>query len=290
MNTTGIVVGTDGSAAGAATVRWAAHEASRRRLPLHLVHAFDWNWASARFGASSEMIELAEGHANAVVADAVVQAGQAAPDIEIHPHAVVGEPAVALLEAARHAELLVVGNRGHGGFASLLLGSVSQHVATHAACPVVVVRGRHEADDGPVIVGVDGSPAAQDALALAFQAAADRGCGLVAIRAHTPPTPPWGADIPPLVYDLDAVKAAAHEALETCLAPWRDKFPEVGVEALVAIGGGARVLVGVSHTARLVVVGSRGHGSVAGTLLGSVGIQLLHHADCPVLIARPPAA
>ena len=75
-------------------------------------------------------------------------------------------------------------------------------------------------------------------------------------------------------------------SLDELLSPWRDKYPKVPVEALVTRDSPARVLVGVSRTARLVVVGSHGHGAVAGTLLGSVGSQLLHHADCPVLIAR----
>ena len=79
------------------------------------------------------------------------------------------------------------------------------------------------------------------------------------------------------------------ERLLDQLAGWREKYPEVRVEALVSHAGAAAVLVGVSRTAQLVVVGSRGHGAVAGTLLGSTGLQLIHHADCPVLIARRSA-
>jgi len=290
MNTPEIVVGTDGSAAGAAAVRWAAREATRRKLPLRLVHAFDWSWAGARFGDSSGLFELAEGRADVTLADAVVQAEQAAPGVEAHTRRVLGEPAPALLQAAREAALVVVGNRGHGGFASLLLGSVSQRVATHAPCPVVVVRGRHDESSGPVVVGVDGSSGAADALGLAFGSAAERGTDLVAIRAYLPPTPAWGVDVPPMVYDPRERDAAERDALDTALSPWREKYPDVRVEALVAQGSAARVLVGVSHTAQLVVVGSRGHGAFAGTLLGSVGLQLLHHADCPVVVAHRPAA
>ena len=132
----------------------------------------------------------------------------------------------------------MVGSRGRGGFASLLLGSVSQRVATHAPCPVVVVRGREDVADGPVAVGVDDSAAAE------------------------------------------------HARLEELLSPWRLKFPEVPVEVLVSHDSPAAVLNGVSHGAQLVIVGSRGHGTVAGALLGSAGLQLLHHADCPVWIAR----
>ncbi|HEU4425143.1 MAG TPA: universal stress protein [Pilimelia sp.] len=291
MNTTEIVVGTDGSASGAAAVRWAAREAARRRLPMRIVHAFDWSWAGVRFGGSPELLEIAQGQADITLADAVLQAKHAAPDVEAHPDAMLGEPAPALLRAAGHAALLVVGNRGRGGFASLMLGSVSQRVAAHAPCPVVVVRGRHDAIDGPVVVGVDDSPAAQDALALALQVAADRGADLIAIHAYyPPPIQPLGYDVPSTVYDPHERDAAEQEALEACLSPWREKYPKVKIDAMVAPDAAARRLMGASYAAQLVVVGSRGHGSFTGTLLGSVGLQLLHHADCPVLIARPIAA
>lgn len=70
-------------------------------------------------------------------------------------------------------------------------------------------------------------------------------------------------------------------------SPWRDKYPHVPVEELVTRHNAARVLVGVSHTAQLVVAGNRGSGVFSRTVLGSVTAQLLHDADCPVLIARP---
>jgi nucleotide-binding universal stress UspA family protein len=83
------------------------------------------------------------------------------------------------------------------------------------------------------------------------------------------------------------LKAQEAEALANSVRPWREKYPDVKVETLVAQGSAARALVDVSSSAGLVVVGSHGHGAIAGTLLGSVGLQLLHHADCPVLIVRP---
>ena len=288
MTATGIVVGTDGHPAGREAVRWAAREAHRRGVPLRIMLAYDWHWQGSRFGGVDELRVQADNEAAAVVADAATEATAVAPGVVVRGETALGEPAPALLRAAKRATLLVVGSRGHGGFASLLLGSVSQRVATHSPCAVAVVRGRPDATEGPIVVGVDGSPAAQEALGLAFQMAAERKTSVIAIRAYTPPTPPWGANVPPLVYDPQELDAAEHAALDGSLSGWREKFPQVRVEALIARGSAARVLVGVSHTAQLVVVGSRGHGTIAGTLLGSVGLQLLHHADCPVLIARTP--
>ncbi len=88
------------------------------------------------------------------------------------------------------------------------------------------------------------------------------------------------------MYDRQEREDVERRALDDELVPWRDKYPHVPVEALISRHNAARVLVGVSHTAQLVVVGHRGYGTLAGTMLGSVSLQLLHHADCPVLIAR----
>jgi nucleotide-binding universal stress UspA family protein len=283
-----IVVGTDGSGWSATAVRWAALEARRRKVPLHVVHAYDWHHQPARYGGAGETRAVAESEAESVVNIGVIQAKEAATGLTVRHDTAIGAPATVLLEAAEDAALLVVGNRGRGGFGSLMLGSVGQRVASHARCPVVVVRGARQSFDGPIVVGADGSPSSNDAVGLAFQLAAERDRPVVAVRAYEPPSPPWGGKVQPVVYDSKDRDVAEHEALTASLAPWRAKFPDVTVEELVAHGPASRVLVGVSHTAQLVVVGSRGHGSFAGTMVGSVGLQLLHHAECPVLINRVP--
>ena len=85
------------------------------------------------------------------------------------------------------------------------------------------------------------------------------------------------------------LEAQEREALNASLAGWQEKYPTVRVEPLLAQGSPAEVLIGVSKKAQLMVVGSRGHGGFAGLVLGSVGQQLLSHADCPVLIAHARA-
>lgn len=282
-----ILVGTDGSAASHAAVRWAAREAQHRDLPLRIAHVFDWQWYAARFGPGDLYLEEARKIAQAVVLEAEEQAHAVAPAVRSRTDTHIGKPAAGLVELAQDAALTVVGNRGHGGFASLLLGSVSQRLATHAPGPVVVVRGRSEVEQGPVVAGVDDSPAADHVLATAFEAAAQRDAALVVIRAFLPVVPLWADAVPPTEIQTPEDDAAEHERLEGLLKPWRQRYPQIAVEALVSHGSAAAVLTGVSHSARLVVVGSRGHGTIAGVLLGSTGSQLSHHADCPVLIARP---
>jgi len=286
MRTSQIVVGTDGTESSRAAVEWAAREASRRQALLRIVHVFDWEWASARYDTGSEYLDIARQLADAVTGAAMSHARAVAPRIEVETDALIGNPVPRLLEVAESAALVVLGNRGRGGFASLLLGSVSQQVATHAPCPVVIVRGRGDVTDGPIAVGVDDTDAADHVLRTAFQAAAERDADLAVVRTYLPPTPLWIGDVPATLVDTPEEDAAEHARVESLLAGWREKYPQVPVEVTVSHDSPAAVLVGVSHRAQLVIVGSHGRGAIASALLGSTGMQLLHHADCPVWIAR----
>jgi nucleotide-binding universal stress UspA family protein len=288
MRTDMIVVGTDGTDCGTAAVSWAAGEAERQGTPLRIVHAFDWEWESARYGSGSDYIDIARQLAEAVTAAALAHVRTITPSVRATAGGFIGNPVPQLLEAAGNAAMIVLGSRGRDGFASLLLGSVSQRVATHAPCPVVVVRGRSDVTEGPVAVGVDDSDAADHVLGTAFAAARARTSPLVVVRTYLPAVPLWYGNVSPADVATPEEDAAEHGRVDKLLEPWRRRFPDVPVQVVVSHDGPAAVLVGVSHTAQLVVVGSRGHGSLAGILLGSTGLQLLHHADCPVWIARQP--
>ena len=197
-----------------------------------------------------------------------------------------GDPAYQLLVRAREAELLVVGARGLGAFVGLLVGSVSEHVAGRADCPVVVVRGE-ASPDLPVLVGVDGSAANQAAVGFAFAAAARRGVELVALSAAEPEwvRPAVGSAGLPVV-DVDGVEHAARARLDDALRQWTDRYPDLPVRRVAVPGGAARALIEASSRAGLAVVGSRGHGTLSGVFLGSVSRHLMRHADCPVAIVR----
>ncbi|GIF17116.1 universal stress protein [Actinoplanes teichomyceticus] len=287
MQTPTIMVATDGAATGEATIRWAAAEAGRRHCRLSVVHVLDWDWTMARYDIQGAQFEAARRLAEEVTAGAVAQARAAVPELDIVASTPVGDPVTRLLDAAEGAQLLVLGTRGRGGFTGLLLGSVSQRLATHAACPVVVVRGHAGATEGPVAAGIDDSPAAEHVLAAAFAAAASRGARLVVVRSYLPAVPLYYLrDAAPELVETPEQDAAERIRLHEQLAPWRERYPDVPVETLLSHGGAAGLLVGVSRGAQLVVVGSRGHGVLAGSLLGSTGLQLLQHAECPVQIVR----
>ncbi|MGC9669775.1 universal stress protein [Planosporangium sp. 12N6] len=287
MDHTKIVVGVDGSACSLEALHWAAREAQLHHVSLEVVLAYHWRVPGARLAASPELSDQVQDVATAVVDTAVAEARTTAPQAHVHGRAVLDEPAPALLAAAADAGMVVVGSRGAGGFTNLLAGSVSIRVATQAPCPVVVVRGRSDDDDtDPVVVGVDGSAPADVAAGTAFEEASRRGSALVAVWAFTVPLPPWTLGPPPVVCDPAQVAAELRASLVGHLAKWRDKYPDVPVEYVVSRSSAAAALVDQSLRASLVVVGSRGHGAARGMLLGSVGLQLIHHAGCPVLIAR----
>lgn len=285
METSDVVVGVDGSAGGRQAVRWAAAEAVRRGGRLRVVAAYRTPWPHGHSAAGPDRKPLALMRAEDIVAEAVVDARTAAPGLAVSGLSGHGAPVPVLVAAADGAPI-VVGHRGHDGFAGLRLGSTGLQLATHAPGPVVVVRGEADTDRGPVLLGVDGSPGAEPAIALAFRAAAERGCRLLAVRAYQIPVPKWREPVDPLDFDLERLQAVEHVSLRGAIAPWRDKHPEVSAETVLKCGDPAEVLVTMSAQARLVVVGTRGHGGLTGLLLGSVGQKLLHHAHCPVLIAR----
>jgi nucleotide-binding universal stress UspA family protein len=136
-----IVVGVDGSGPSVDALRWAATEARLRGDALEVITAWEWplsfGWAPpwpADFNPEKE--------AGAALAEVISKELGEGSGLEVRQKVVEGHPAAALVEASKEADLLVVGSRGHGAFTGMLLGSVSEHCAAHAGCPVVVVRHR----------------------------------------------------------------------------------------------------------------------------------------------------
>jgi nucleotide-binding universal stress UspA family protein len=135
-----VVVGVDGSPGAVAALRFAFEEARMRGLPLRIVCAWEPSastYVGETFAATPDGFLEAEHHADEVLRQALELLGADAADLEAL--AIEGHPATVLIEQARDAALLVVGTRGHGTAASLLLGSVSQRLAHHAPCPLVIV-------------------------------------------------------------------------------------------------------------------------------------------------------
>jgi nucleotide-binding universal stress UspA family protein len=255
-----ILVGVDGSQPSLKAVDLAAYEASLRGCPLLVAHA----------GESADQLVQA----------AIERAAAAEPDIKVTAEVLAGEAAAALVEASSDAALVVVGHRGVGGFAELLLGSVSAKLAAHAHCPVIVARGSPGGDR--VVVGVDGSAGGDAAIGFAFAEADRRAAEVLAIHAVAGPQFTGPSDA--LIYDRRTEEARAVGLLYRAVSNWHEQFPDLLVQRRVRWAPPAETLVEASTAAQLVVVGRRGGGGLLGLRLGSVVQAMLHHAACPVAV------
>ncbi|WNV84843.1 universal stress protein [Umezawaea sp. Da 62-37] len=279
-HTAPIVVGVDGSTSARDAVGLGAAEALHRHRTLRLVHAqlllpFDGLEDTERLRDGMHHDGWHRLHEAADVAHEV------APGVELDLTLETGDPATVLIRESASAYEVVVGSRGAGGFAELLAGSTALAVSTYGHCPVTVVRGTVW-PRGPVVVGVDGTAAGEPAIEWAFDRAALDGADLIAVHV-------WHPRMSGLALgeaDRLALTSDHHRLLAERLAGWQEKYPDVHVERVVAEGHVAKRLADYSDTARLLVVGPRGRGGFAGLLLGSTSHALLHHAPCPVLVAR----
>lgn len=278
-----IVVGVDGSPGGRSALAWAVDEATMRNLPLDLVHAWRPMFRAATGDALDPSL-IAQTHGDALLAAALGQVKVSAPTVSSRTRLVKGRPSEALLAAAAGAHLLVVGSRGVGGFRGMQLGSVGLHAVGHASCSVAIVRARPRAK-GPVVVGIDGSPAARHVLEAAAEEAALRCSPLVvlwALYVH-----PIAEGVPDRESALASLQATAHETLQPLINDVTRLHPSVDVRASLPTGYPAEVLTTASATAQLLVVGSHGGGAFSGMRLGSISHALAHEAHCPLIVARP---
>ncbi|WP_203981376.1 universal stress protein [Planosporangium flavigriseum] len=283
MHAARVIVGTDGSPSSLMALWWAAREAQRREVPLTVVLAYNWRTLATRLLGDHEFEEYIRDLAVAIVDAAMAEVRTIAPRVHVRGEASPGEPAPVLLEASDGADMVVVGSRGGDRFACHGTGSVSAHVAAETSCPMtVVVRGRSDANTGPVIVGVDGSTSADVATGVAFEEAASRRCALRAVLAYSGWMPPRPANALRAGCAGAPIRAGLEAALVDHLAGWRHKYPDVQVGYAVGRGSPGALLTWWSRQAQLVTVGRR---SGAAPLSDSVGRQLIRHADCPVLIA-----
>jgi len=198
---------------------------------------------------------------------------------------VEGEPGAVLTRVADGADLLVVGSRGHGGFTGRLLGSVSQQCLEWAPCPVAVVPRDWEPRAGTVVVGVDGSEPSGAALHWAVAEATRRDARLEVVHAYhdTQVVLPFG---PTTVPDHEGLEQASKSLLDQMVAGAVGPSGLPQIETISSPVGAAAALRDAARTAALLVVGSRGRGGLRALGIGSVSLQCVHHAPCPVVVVR----
>jgi nucleotide-binding universal stress UspA family protein len=272
-----VVVGVDGSEGSLEAVEWAAKEAERRKAPLRIVTVAAMpprmqSEAPPLPGEPTNVADELRGFSARALGAAVTRAEEVAPGLLIDTDLLTGAPADAITDSGSGAQLLVVGARGLGGFAALILGSVSRYVAAHASCPAIIVPTSGQADAtearGEIVVGVRDIRAATEAVEFAFEAAALRGAGLVVVHSE---------------HGNDGGQGAT-AALTEALSGWRDKYPAVAVRPEIVHGHAGQALAERAGRADLVVIGRHGDESGGRHAIGSVPHTVLNHARGPVAV------
>ncbi|MEV5986645.1 universal stress protein [Streptomyces sp. NPDC052051] len=261
-----VAVGLDGSPESLAAVDWAAREALLSRAELRIVHAGDqppYDHESVPRPAH-------------LLLDVRASLMDRHPGLPVAVHQVPGPAAAALSAVADEARLMVLGTRGPGRAAGLLLGSVARAVVARAQRPVVLVRAGFAATDedmadpsaaavphDDVVVGLDLRDPHDAVLGFAFDAASRRAVPLRVVQGRRHP---------------------ADRVTVTALRAWREKFPDVEVIEQCVIGTAGSHLADASHDASLVVVGRRRRPAPVGPHIGPVTHAVLRHAVAPVVV------
>jgi nucleotide-binding universal stress UspA family protein len=281
-----IVAGVDGSESSTRALHWAVQQAAAEHRALTLVHAtrrlspaFNDGMYVDTVGARAAL----EADGRQIIAEARKAVEWQQPDLEVHEVFEIGDPREVLLHLGEHAAMVVVGSRGRGRVKSLLLGSVSVAVIRHAHCPVVVVRPWNQGlVRNGVAVGVDAFEPSQPVLEFAYRQASLHDLPLTIVHclrdilAGT-----TGAYIaPPDATDVQNEYAALAESR----AGMAEKYPDVHVTSHVANGLAEEVLVELGEHMDLVVTGTH-HAPFARRVFdGSVSIEVVEHASCPVAV------
>jgi nucleotide-binding universal stress UspA family protein len=287
-----ILVGVDDSSASHDAIAWAADEASRRKLPLTLVHAGYYLHGPALSAATfNEAAREIDQYGRQIVAEAARMVQNIDPSVVINTRLDTKPAANLLISLSDSASMLVVGSHAEGSVSGAILGSLSQTVAAHARCPVVVVNHSHHPVNAEpkkaVVVGISPTPGGQQALRFAFERARERGSSLVAVRS-------WGdigwgsvaltgSDM--MIHDW---RAAESTLLDECLGEISEEFADVTVDRRLVGVRAQWALAEAAIGADLLVVGCHRPDDHWFSRLGPVASWLLHRSPCPIAIVGRP--
>ncbi|MFI6781129.1 universal stress protein [Micromonospora sp. NPDC050276] len=245
-------------------VEQAAQEAAGHGRALHLLHTFDWCVAFA-----ADTVAAPRDRAEQLITQAAQLAHQTEPALTVRGEIVEGALLPTLIRRSETAFLLAVGDSGMAGSGQCIPAETTAvQLAAQAGCPLLVVR-REPPPQGPVLVGVDGSPSSHLALQWAVQCASRRGARLLALR----------------VVEYDEDTDAVTEQLSEALAQHTDRTGPVPTECRVIRGDPAEVLIDTSRNTQVALVAARGD-EPGRAMLGAVAQSLLYHCPAPVVIVR----
>jgi nucleotide-binding universal stress UspA family protein len=289
-----LLVGVDGTEGSVEALRWAAHEAARRGVSLHVMTcaelpvAVEAGLVGGGVAAGTGWDSLAA-EQEAVNQRAVNLARSFGLPIEVTGDTVLGAPAYALVGASNDDDTIVIGATSHPGRLTEVLGSVATVVAHRAHCPVVVVHGtdRKDAKVGRIAVGVDGSLCGDEALMWAVDEALRCKAELLLVHGWSYP---YQGPRTGITEARDDMKLDAMRTLEACARKVREAAPSLRFHSIISEDSPAKAIIDAAKEADLLVVGCRGHGGFAALLLGSVSRTVLQHSPVPVVVVRHQAA
>ena len=282
-----LVVGVDGSDASLTALDWAVDEAVRHALPLRIVHASLWERYEGVVPARTKDRPSGQVLAENIVGTAAERARRRAPGLPITTDVLAEDASSALLGEGREGTILVVGSRGRGELADLLLGSVGLVVAARAHCPVVVVRGHRqalEARHGRVLLGIGEYDVDSPAVRFAFREAAVRDAELDVVRTWQRPAHAPADHLLMRRAGAAYFTEGSSELLDKALETAASEHPHVRLRRSTVEGPAHKVLTERSAAADLLVVGARRRDGLVGLELGRVAHRALHHASCPVAV------
>lgn len=290
-----VIAAVDGSEDSLRALDWAVDTARGRGAPLRVVHVRQY----AAWTQPGAPVVLPPGPVEDPVLDDVRAHLAKLTDVpETEYLGIDGAVGAVLPELGDTAQLIVLGSRGRGGFASLLLGSNGIAVARDAGCPVVVVpRPGREVDDAPevepgprVVVGIKVDSPDDALLDFAFTEAAHRGARVHAVASYPWPIQVWttpAALVPPAL-DEEAIASETRDLAEAILAPHREHHPDVRSDTYAVPGDAAGNIVAAAKNATLTVVGRhRRRLTAPAPMLGSVTQAVLLHAPSPIAVIPP---
>ena len=281
-----VVVGVDGSRRNRAAIAWAADEAIASGRPLNLLLVLDEHSVPVPLHGPDPDDRQGWRLLNEVATELV----ERYPDAVIRKEMAVGADDVSLIARSEAQAALVVGRRGLGTFARLLVGSTSLSVAAHSRVPVIVVPDgwspeEHASD--AVVLGIDHEDVQPEVVRYAFVEARRRGVPMVAAYGHEAAVPdPWQSPEGVTTYDAN-VDRESSASLEWALAPYRREFPGVEVRLVYRRGHPLSVLLDEVGPSQLVVLGRHSARRRGGFPFGSVARGALYYADAPVAIVPP---
>lgn len=280
-----IVVGVDGSASSLEAVTWAAQQAVHDHRTLALVHAYTLDrvlWVDS-MGVDRDILKVMENDGRRLLLAAADRAHETDADLEVHEWLFHADARSALLEASRDAAMLVVGSRGRGPVASLLLGSVGVALVRHAICPIVVRRRESDHVGTGVLVAADVREDALPVLETAYQLAASRDMPVTVLALHhgssslSSPDPEEGDD------DGNGERPDRGR-LGAWLSELAVKYPDVRVTQRDVDGSAARVLVEQGAEKDLIVVGTHVSGGVSAVIGQGLAVTVVEHAPTTVVV------